>query len=747
MTRRARGGTRQRRVARAALAVAAWALTSGCAPPERGADAGGSDIRARLQALADAPDPVRNRFANTAMLEAMRALPPRASEREELLFRLALAEQTMYAGELDEAIRLLNALRADLNRYQERAAPEDRAPPSFRWALLDFLAAAHLRRSEGEHCLSGAGPVACAVPVPPGAEHTRSDDARTAADLYREMLALDPEHLGARWLLNVAEMFTGRYPQGVERRFLIPPDAFRAEFDIRRFPEVAEAAGVATVGHVGGAVMDDFDGDGLMDLMATSWQLRDPVRYHRNRGDGTFEDLTGSAGLEGLWGGGNLVHADYDNDGDLDVFILRGGWLPDGHPNSLLRNRGDGTFEDVTAEAGLLDPAHPSQTAAWFDYDGDGWLDLFVGNETFEDEPHPSQLFRNLGDGRFVDVAPEVGAAVVGIVKGVAAGDYDDDGRPDLYVSRVRAPNVLLHNDGPSPGGGWSFSDRTREAGVGEPYDAFPVWFWDYDNDGRLDIYVAGYRTEYGDVAAEYLGLPHHSELPRLYRNNGDGRFEDVTTRVRLDRIQFAMGSNYGDLDNDGWLDLYLGTGDAYFQALMPNRAFRNDGGVRFQDVTTAGGFGLLQKGHGVSFGDLDHDGDQDIFQVMGGAYEGDLGRNVLFRNPGHGHRWISLELVGTRSNRSAIGARVWLEFEEGGARRSVHRMVSAGSSFGGSPLRLDVGLGEAEGEVRVRVRWPSGTEEVVEGLRPDAAYRLREGSGVAERLTRRTFTLGGGGR
>ena len=719
------------------LALAAVA----CSSPEAEAP---FDMAAYLDAAVVGVDPVKNRFANSALLEAMEALPARTNDRERMLFRLAIAEQTLYAGRLETAIELLESLRADLAEYEADVPPSERAPASFLESLLDYLATAHLRLGELENCIDGIGAVACLVPAPAGLVHTAPRGALASIPIYEELLGRDPDNLGARWMLNVAHMMVGTYPTGVPDAHRIPELAFRSEYEIGRFRDVAPALGVDDVGHVGGGVMDDFNGDGLLDLMASSWQLRDPLRYHLNRGDGTFESLTGAAGLEGLWGGGNLVQADYDNDGDLDVFVLRGGWLVEGQVNSLLRNRGDGTFEDVTEQAGLLWPMHPSQTASWADFDGDGLLDLFVGNETFGERPHPCQLFRNLGDGTFLDIAHEAGVAITGIVKGVTWGDYDNDGRPDLYVSRTNAPNVLLRNEGPGTDGAWSFSDRTSEAGVAEPRDAFPTWFWDYDNDGWLDIFVAGYRTNFGDIAAEYLDLPHASELPRLYRNRGDGTYGEVSEAVRLDRIQFAMGSNFGDLDNDGWLDFYVGTGDAYFQALMPNRMFRNDRGEHFQDVTTSGGFGLIQKGHGVAFGDIDHDGDQDVFAAMGGAYEGDVAHNVLFENPGRGNRWLSLWLVGVESNRSAIGARVRVTVEMDGETRDIHRVVSSGSSFGGNPLRLDIGLGRAERVLSVTVRWPTtGNSQELIGLELDSAYRVTEGAAGAELLERAPFALG----
>lgn len=720
---------------------------AGCgetAPGDAGAEGvtdGTRRMATRLEARADTVDPRRNRFANSARVEALESMQPPPTGPGRLRYEADLAEQLLYAGRLDEAI----ARYEDALALARRLSPPDHPPPvdgapspsRLEINLLDLLASAHLRVAIRDNCIDEHRVASCTVPVPPEGVHTHPEGARAAAALYRRILEARPDDLGPRWLLNVAQMMLGEHPEDVPERWRIPEGALASEYDIGRFRDVAPSAGADVIGHVGGAVLDDFDGDGDLDVMTSSWGLRDPLRYLRNEGDGRFADGTAGAGLSRLYGGGNLVHADYDNDGDLDVFVLRGGWLAEGWPNSLLRNRGDGTFEDVTGEAGLLEPEYPSQTAAWGDFDNDGRLDLFVGNESFGDARNPTQLFRNEGDGTFTDVAAEVSADVVGVVKGVAWGDVDNDGWPDLYLSRQGAPNVLLMNEARGSGAGRRFVDRTREAGVGEPEHSFPVWFWDYDNDGWLDLFVAGYRMRYGDVAAEYLGQPHGAALPRLYRNRGDGTFQDVTEATRLDRIVFAMGANYGDLDNDGWPDVYAGTGDAYVQALMPNRVFRNAGGREFQDVTTAGGFGILYKGHGVAFGDVDHDGDQDVFQALGGAYEGDRGRAVLFENPGHGNRWITLLLEGVESNRSALGARILVTLETEEGLREIHTLAGSGGSFGSNTLRQEIGLGRAVGIRSVTVRWPtSGRTDTWEEVEMDRAYLAREGEPRLSQVT-----------
>ncbi|MEM7394496.1 MAG: CRTAC1 family protein, partial [Verrucomicrobiota bacterium] len=204
--------------------------------------------------------------------------------------------------------------------------------------------------------------------------------------------------------------------------------------------------------------------------------------------------------------------------------------------------------------------------------------------------------------------------------------------------------------------------------------------------------------------------------------------------------------------DNDGWLDVYIGNGSTGFRDIIPNRMFRNDGGAGFQDVTSSGGFGHIQKGHGIAFADLDNDGDQDIYAVMGGAFSSDVYQNVLFHNPGHGNRWITLKLEGGPSNRSAIGARIAVTVETPAGPRTLHRMVSAGGSFGANSLQAEIGLGAAERIEAVEVFWPaSKNRQRFEAVEMDTRYRLVEGAEalqpiVANRLDfTRTEPAGGG--
>jgi len=216
-----------------------------------------------------------------------------------------------------------------------------------------------------------------------------------------------------------------------------------------------------------------------------------------------------------------------------------------------------------------------------------------------------------------------------------------------------------------------------------------------------------------------------------------------VTVPSGLDRIMYAMGSNFGDLDNDGWLDLFVGTGDPDFRQLMPNRMFRNASG-HFEEVTGAGGFGALDKGHGVSFADIDNDGDADVHIVLGGANEGDLSPNALYENPGSGHHFIVLTLVGQKANRSGIGARISITVEDGEGVWTIHRVVGTGGSFGANPVRQEIGLGRALRVINVEIRWPgSGTVDLLHGLELDRAYQVQEGTGRATSMERVSMRLG----
>ena len=556
------------------------------------------------------------------------------------------------------------------------------------------------------------------------------------------------------------------------------PDIFVCNFGKNRlyrnnhdgtFTDVAEKAGVTLGNWSDGATWGDYDGDGRLDLFVSGYvhydlnhqpdsdkggvpfaycQLHgfkvmcgprglpgEPDHLFHNNGDGTFTDRAAQAGLSDQLGGLNMVQTDYNNDGCLDILVLRGGWqLP--VRRSLLRNNCNGTFTDVTSASGLAQPATSTQTAVWADINNDGLLDLFLGREN-----RPAQLFLNRGDGTFKDISHSAGVDRIAFTKGVAAADYDNDGYVDLYVSNLDGDNFLYHNNHNN-----TFTEVAEQAGVPGSGHGFPTWFFDYDNDGWPDIFVTSFFPSVDESLRSYLDLPHNATTLKLYRNLGNGHFRDVTADVGLEKVLMPMGANYGDIDNDGFLDIYLGTGNPSYAALVPNALLRNDEGKRFVDVTASSGTGELHKGHGVAFADIDRDGDEDLLEEEGGAVPGDRHAYRLFENPGNGNDWINLKLVGVKSNRPAVGARIKVAVtSEGQGTRSIYRTVSSGGSFGASPFEQHIGLGKSARILSIEIWWPaSRTRQIFTNVGRNQFLEIKEFASDYTKLVRSSFRLGG---
>jgi hypothetical protein len=636
----------------------------------------------------------------------------------QLRIQIQIALCNVFEGEYLKGSEIMARLRTMVEadpKLRVRALP----------TVIFLQGALALRQGETENCVECGCDSSCIFPIRPAAFHQKREGSRKAMNFFLEYLRLYPNDYGVRWLLTIAAMTLGEYPNGVPAEYRIPLEPFRSEIDVGRFVDVAALVGVNRLHMAGGAIMDDFDNDGRFDLIETDWDEGGPMKYFHNQGDGTFEDRTKGSGLECQMGGLYCVQTDYNNDGHLDIYVARGGWKgPMRH--SLLRNNGNGTFTDVTLEAGLKIPI-PSQVACWADYDNDGLLDLFIGGEpsTFRGQKLAgrSALYHNRGDGTFEEVSIKAGVANQPYkCKGANWCDYDGDGYPDLLVSNLDGPCKLFHNNCNG-----TFTDVTKEMGIGMR-EGFACWFFDYDNDGWPDIYINPYSRHVEDVIKSHLGLPHHGDTPRLYRNIGGKRFEDVTAAVGLDKAICPMGSNFLDLDNDGFLDIYLGTGNPSLSMLVPNRLFKNVGGKRFTDVTTSSGTGHLQKGHAVACGDWDRDGNVDIFEQLGGAVPGDRFRSVLFQNPGNrGNHWIEVKLVGKKSNRPGIGARIKVTVP-GEAPNTFYRHVTSGSSFGANPLQQHIGVGKASKIATLELSWPtSRTTQVFHDVAVDQAIEITE--------------------
>ncbi len=661
-----------------------------------------------------------------ALRRQLASLGPDAETRWSVLRTLATEESRL--GNMDEAIRLFSEA-LELIRARGDASKA-------LYVNIYELAITYMRLGQNQNCIAMHTSDSCLLPIRGEGVYVKQESTRKAIELFEEFLARYPSAPAARWLLNITYMMVGGHPDDAPERFLIPPETFASDEPFPRFTDIAPELGLNSFNLSGGSVVDDFDRDGWLDIMTSTSDPLGQMLYFRGPPEKQkFIPRTREAGLVGLLGGLNMVHTDYNNDGFPDILVLRGAWLGIAGtvPNSLLRNNGDGTFIDVTFSAGLAEPSYPTQTASWADYDNDGDLDLYVGNETGPNLAAPCQLFRNEGDGAFIDVATEAGVLNGGYTKAVHWGDYDGDGFPDIYASNLHADNRLFHNNGNG-----TFTDVAEKAGVTAPHDSFPAWFWDFDNDGALDIWVSSYVTSIDMLAASYLGLEHGAELACLYRGDGKGGFQNVAAEQGLTLMTQPMGANFGDLDNDGYPDFFQGTGYPGYEAMMPNVMYRNRGGTGFADVTAAGGFGNLHKGHGVSFADIDYDGDQDVHIQLGGAFTGDRYMNALYENPGFGNHWIKVWLVGVESNRPGIGARIRCDIREGEEHRSVYKHVNSGGTFGANPFMQMIGLGKATQVEVLEVYWPTSDQlQTFHDVAVDQSIRITEGQDTFERLPR----------
>jgi len=501
----------------------------------------------------------------------------------------------------------------------------------------------------------------------------------------------------------------------------------------------------------GGVAVFDYNNDGLLDIFFTngatipSLEKNDPSysnRLFRNNGDGTFTDVTEKAGLQGLGYSMGAAAGDYDNDGFVDLYVAGV------NHNQLFHNNGDGTFTDVTEKAGVggmvpkLGKAW-SVAAGWFDYNNDGLLDLFVVNylnyniktaklcvqqglpaycSPVDFLGTPNILYRNNGDGTFTDVSePSHISQYVGKGMGVAFADYDDDGFADIFVSNDTFENYLLHNNGDG-----TFTNVALLAGVaynayGKAIAGMGADFRDIDNDGRPDIFETAMFGE---------GFP-------LYRNLGHGQFQDVTAEAGLSALtshSTAWGAGIFDFDNDGYKDLFTANSDILDNAMelahrpyaLPNRVFRNKGGLAFEDVSAKAGasFSIAAPHRSAAFGDLNNDGKIDVVvAVLNGPPEIWMNRSGAQNGSGQNH-WIILKLVGVKSNRDGLGTRIKVTTSLGTQYNQATTAVGFNSS---SDKRVHFGLGSATAITSIELTWPSGIRQVLKNVEADLILTVTE--------------------
>lgn len=621
---------------------------------------------------------------------------------------------------------ILAELPKALDTYNQAYTLAQKVDSEFALDLLAKIGVVHLRIGELANCEKNHNQDSCIFPLSAKAVHTDISGAQAAVEKFTEYLKHRPGDTHVAWLLYVAKMALGRVG---ERAGIV--DFAGSSIAFPRFFDQAAGAGLhkRALG-AGGVLAEDFNGDGNIDIVISSTLWGDPLQYFENSGNGHFIDRSQESGIAKTERGLNLNATDYNNDGRVDIYVNRrvGRGLKRNYEerNVLLRNNEDGTFTDVTKEVGLHGKPNKNLAALWADFDNDGWLDLFVCNEN-----RGPDLFHNK-NGKFTQKIDGSGIEIKGICGGAAYGDVNNDGKMDIYVTHLNAENRLFLNKG-----GMKFERSQQPLIEKNPKRAYTTWFFDYDNDGWLDLFVANLDLEITSMLLSFQGKPHPGDHQRLFRNTGQGKFEDVTKQVGLDRTILVMGANYGDLNNDGYPDIILGTGAHSLSDLVPNIAYLNQGGSHFSDISVSGGFSNLQKGHGVAVTDFNKDGQPDVLISLGGAYDSDRYFPQLLANPGFPNHWITLQLSGTSANRLGIGARVRATIRENGKKRVVHGTCSKGSSFGSNTLQVHLGLGKAVKIEQLEVTWPGDTTaQVFSGVDVNATYRLVQGAKKLEKLS-----------
>lgn len=688
-----------------------------------------------------APIPLCNEAAQLALIEAAPSCP----EKEARQFRLAVHALSDSANEL--AIDTL--LKLCYKSCMEPAESCETATTKRSRFLRRLIQVGYLRLGEVSNCQKRHTSESCIFPLSEKAVHV---DKGPAGELMRwlDMEPDDDQH--TKWLKVIAAMQLGTYDE-LPDDIKFPESIFETKSTVRRFKNIAGPLGLDLWGGTGAIAGDDFVGDdGLIDFYqqtALQWPRGQRAAYmKRNAGNGSFMDISFETKLVQGPSGNIGKQADYDNDGDLDIFNGRGGWMSILQlPNSLYQNV-DGVFYEVTRSSGdSLTGEKGTHSAAWVDFDLDGHLDLYVASEQ-----NPCELFRNNGDKTFTEIAGKMGVAECGWVKGVAWGYLDSDDYPDLVVSSIAGNNQVYLNRG-----GNYFEDIALRANATGPRFSQPVAVVDIDNDGDDDIVYGAHRPpDPGELYAIYSGEPwdeqyimdrrglgDDSGLTQILLNRGDATFEDASARTDKRLLTSGvMAMNFGDIDNDGYVDFYLGTGWPDLRGLMPNIMLHNNKDGSFIDATFVGGFGHLQKGHGISFVDIQNDGNLDVAASMGGALTGDMFADALYLNPGHENNWIKISLIGHKSNRFGQGAKLILQTADGEVLYSV---VGNAASFGSNPVKIHhVGLGKSTLS-KLTVRWPHKDvppQTIEKDLPTNAWIEIEEGMDGVRLRELRTFNL-----
>ena len=522
------------------------------------------------------------------------------------------------------------------------------------------------------------------------------------------------------WSLNILHQLKGSYPQGLSEEQLILFEDKQEVEGILGMQNITQEAGLGeSLTQAGGVIMDDFNQDGFLDLLASDMGLKGQLRYFINDGKGKFQDHTISSGLMGYFSGVNLVQTDYNNDGLLDFFVTRGGGYGSVGliPNSLFRNNGDDTFSEVTKEAGLYS-RHPTTTATWVDVNNDGWLDLFVGNDDSSGIPLYSELYLNKQNGSFSNITKISGLMFRESVQDACWLDFDQDGNLDLFIAIGDGADLLFQNNSKAESSKISFSRVNLDLFDNYKY-TLACQTKDLNNDGWDDLVL-----DVGYAEGVKAGL-------KFLINDKKGNFVEWPAPNKLFEKNTPNTFQFWDMNNDGEEEISFAQ-----PFLNPNQTYINQGAMNFMEGTYASGLNYLPTTHAFAIGDIDLDGDQDLYMATGGVVVGERYPNQLYENKGSENNWLIVKLIGRKANKLAIGAKVCVTLESEGKEKKIYRSVHTSANVGASSLQLEIGLAKADTIKIIEVKWPgSGSVQQFHNLEANNFYSITEGN---ERVIKR---------
>jgi len=664
---------------------------------------------------------------------------PLLSDEDKIDRLLFAAELNINEGKVSKAIEKINKA----NSLYKNKKLSNR---SLQRLINEAYLVAFLREGENRNCALKKSNKSCIYPVKPDAIYKDLFFSKKANSVLLELIKNYPNENSYKWIRSLLDNLT------INQRHSYL--TINSHSKLLPLEDLSTEMGVSNFSNAGAILVDDFNNDMSADLIISSG--RSSLKYYENRGD-YFVDKSYSSNSSKNHAGFYAISIDYDNDRCLDVLLLRGAWLYEngrgGH--SLLRGNCKGEFDDVTKKLELA-IFEPNQVAVKADFNNDGFLDLFLGCESevfFKCKPH---LLMNLQGAKFKEMIHTSGIGTEGYIKGATVIDINNDNRMDLIISNMMGTlefyvNETINNN---------IKFRKIDSGV-QIIKTFSVMSFDFNNDGLFDVAVSRYVHPYEQnlkflktrldlinlinptkkLYIETDGLFNRNFLNKtiasffkqdggrdygisILLNKGNEKFEEIPLEISKQSIPI-MGSSFGDVNNDGFLDLYLGTGSMEFSALLPNRFLLNVEGKDLIDVTANLELGHLQKGHGIVFHDIDNNGAQDIIINSGGAIESDKFYKQIFMNNNHLGNFIKLIFKGRKSNQFGIGVRVKILTNED---NEIHREVGAHSSFGSTSNELFIGIGKNKKIKKLEITWPTSKNKLTfENVISNKIYMVEE--------------------